>query len=497
MPDRPSIGNDDDRRMAQALHSGDADALAQIYDAYAARLYDYCHALLRDEESAAYALHDTLIAAQAHIGRLRRPEQFRGWLYTLARNDCLRRISDPERPPERNEASESDDAFLSAEERDRRQEYRELIHSALAGLSGRQREAVDLMYRHGLDPAALAGVLGISPEQATELATETRAQLDDGLSAALIARDSHGECPSVSALVDSRDWPLAPAACRKLIRHTRTCPTCSERRDHRLSAVRLLQVLPVALMPADLLERMFTTATSPEFARERAEIAAWAEPFDGLGWPVPVDNTPRREGRTGGRAARLWPAFAAAACVLLLVGAGFVLLPRSPDASSRGGSSPEAAAPDVSEPASVEPSELESESPEPTPTPTTTSPTPTPSTTRPTPTPTRRPSTRPTTKRPTVRPEPGTLAVGGCNVNEDEPCRVTVAAQGGTVNWSVAGTSPGVTASGGGTLANGESDTISVGLPECQLGDNSDHSGSVTFSPGGVSATVSWDCGPF
>ncbi|MBC6460390.1 hypothetical protein HKK72_21240 [Actinomadura sp. HBU206391] len=253
----------------------------------------------------------------------------------------------------------------------------------------------------------------------------------------------------------------------------------------------------MALMPSDLPARVFTTATSPGLAEERADIAEWAEPFDHLGWPVPVDAAPRRDTRTGGRTARLWPAVAAAACVLLMVGAGFIWLPSSSKESPRGGSSPgAAAAPDVSDPASVEPSEPESESPEPTPTPTTTSPTPTPTTSRPTPTPSRRPSSRPTTRRPTIQPRPGTITVSGCNVDEGEPCQLTITAQGGNVNWSVTGASGGVGASGGGPLKNGQSTTITAVTP-CEPGDSDDHSGSVTFSPGGVSAPVSWDCDPF
>ena len=53
----PSLGRVEDRRLAQALRDGDALALAEIYDFYAPRLFDYCHALLRDQDLAADALH--------------------------------------------------------------------------------------------------------------------------------------------------------------------------------------------------------------------------------------------------------------------------------------------------------------------------------------------------------------------------------------------------------------------------------------------------------
>ncbi|MGH3742696.1 MAG: RNA polymerase sigma factor, partial [Micromonosporaceae bacterium] len=161
----PTVDRLDDQRLAQSLRGGDADALTQIYDTYAAGLYEYCHALLRDEMTAAYALHDALIAGVEHVGRLREPERLRSWLYALVRSECMRLRDDPERPTEQNEAPEIEDTLLSETERTQREETRALVHSALSGLTGRQREALDLTVRHDLTTEELAGVLAIAPRQ--------------------------------------------------------------------------------------------------------------------------------------------------------------------------------------------------------------------------------------------------------------------------------------------------------------------------------------------
>ncbi|MCW2900289.1 MAG: sigma-70 family polymerase sigma factor [Streptosporangiaceae bacterium] len=486
MPDWPSISRVDDRRMAQSLRDGDPDALAQIVDGYAGRLFDYCHALLRDHDSAVYALHDGFIAAQAHIGRLREPERFRSWLYALVRNECLRRLNDPERPVERREAPEAEHAFMAAEERARRQETRELVHSALSGLTGRQREAVDLVHRHQLDTRELAGIVGVSGEQAAELADQAQTRLDDALTAAVIARSGRDDCPSAASLVEPWEWPLTPVACRKLIRHIGTCPTCGERRSTKVSTDRLLHVLPVALMPAGFGERVLTTATAPGLAGERTEIADWAGPFDVWGWPESIDAGPDRVSPTRPGPPRLWPAVAAGACVVLMVGAGFMWLP-----SSTHSPQPGAAAPAVSEPATT-PSEPVSASPEPTPSVSITRPRTPPPTTRPPRPHTRRPSAKPTTRRPTTRPpRPGTLTVTGCGLITALECPLTLTAVGGTVSWRVTGTT-GVTASGAGTLRPGGTTDVMVTRPGCSPGDASG-SGTVTFSPNG-SGAVSWTC---
>ena len=326
----PSLGRVEDRRLAQALRDGDATALAEIYDFYAPRLFDYCHALLRDQDLAADALHDSLIATHQHIGKLREPERFRSWIYAIVRNECLRQLADPDRPEQRHEAPEqSEDAFLDAEERQRLDETRQLVHSALAGMAARHREAVDLSARHDLSAEELAGVLGVSSQQATELVAQARDDLDNSLAAAIIARTGRGDCPSVAALVDEQEWPLPPAVCRKLIRHIESCPTCRDRRKRKVSTNRLMQVLPVASMPSDLRMAVLALAEAPDQHEHRLLLAQRAEPFDVWGWPTSLErrgHQTRRESRpTVSVPQHLWPVLGAAACVLLIVGAIFLI----------------------------------------------------------------------------------------------------------------------------------------------------------------------------
>ncbi|OLT25491.1 hypothetical protein BJF79_44150, partial [Actinomadura sp. CNU-125] len=166
----PTFDRADDERSARALAGGDPAALLQVMDRYAARLYDYCHALLRDRDAAAAALHDALVGASAQVSHLREPHLFRAWLYALVRAECLRRLGDPARPVERHEAPEVEDGFLDEEELARRLEARRLVRGALSVLRGREREALDLTLRHGLDIAEIGGVLDMDAPEAAELA---------------------------------------------------------------------------------------------------------------------------------------------------------------------------------------------------------------------------------------------------------------------------------------------------------------------------------------
>jgi RNA polymerase sigma factor (sigma-70 family) len=489
----PGLGRVEDRRLAQSLRAGDPVALPEIYDIYAPRLFDYCHALLRDEDLAADALHDSLIATQEHIAKLREPERFRSWLYAILRNECLRQLADRERSEQRHEApEEAGNAFLDADERRRREETRQLVLSALAGLTARHREAVDLAARHDLSAEEIAGILGISSQQATELVAQARDDLDNSLAAAIIARTGRGDCPSVAALVDEQEWPLPPDVCRKLMRHIESCPTCRDRRKRKVSTNRLMQVLPVAAIPSDLRMAVLSLAEAPDQHQSRTRIAQRAEPFDVWGWPTSLDRVrPGVRGEGGSGTPRLWPALGAAACVLLVVGAIFLLTggssgtePATDTRSQGAAGAPSEGPSDIPSPSdSVTPTPKKT-TPTPSPTPTTHTPTPVPSTTRPRSTPSR-------TRKPTKKPVPPTLLISSCTMGEQETtCPISLTAKGGPVHWRVTGTDN-VSASGSDTLKSGETTTVTATRrTPCTPGD----SGSVSFSPGGT-ASVTWKCG--
>ncbi|TDC62852.1 hypothetical protein E1200_24305 [Actinomadura sp. GC306] len=489
MAGEPWPGQNDDVRLANSLRAGDVIALTEVYDTYAPFLYDYCHGLLRDRVEAAGALRNAFIAAREHIDRLTEPERLRGWMYAIARKESMRRRDSPNRHTGQ-EAPEADDG-LTEEQLARRTERRLLAHSALAALNGRQREAIDLLVRHDLDEVDLCGILGIPLEETLGLVERTRADLAASLHAALIAQDHWEDCPGVAALVES--WPLPPRAAQALVRHIAGCPACAELQIPALPPDRLLSVLPIAAIPPDLRLDVLTAATAEDRAANRRAIAAWTEPFDEYGWPLPYEPTPTRaRERPSRRRGRIVAAAAVAVgAVVLSAGAVSAFIGGGPDSS--------AAAPapaDSSEP-------VPSGQPEPTPTdpsPTAASPSPTktksPSKTpSPSATPSRTATTRPpsaTPPRDTDEPEPprrGTLSVEGCRMGNDQACTVRITAVGGTVNWRVAGTSGELAAGGAGRLAAGRSAEVTV--RRTNVFCFGERSGSVSFSPGG-SARVSY-----
>jgi RNA polymerase sigma factor (sigma-70 family) len=494
VPGWPDIEGIDDRQLAASLHGAGGKALTKIYGIYGPRLYDYCHTCLRDKADAAGAVHDSLIAAQQHIAKLREPEQLRGWLYAIARKECLRRLDDPQVRVERHEiALTDDDLGLDPGERTRRAEFQELVLSALATLIGREREAVILTARHDLDAWQLARIFDVSVDQAAALVEQASGDLEIAFTATLVARTGREHCPSINALIDV--WPPAAETCRRLIRHIDACPMCSENHQRKVPARRLLQLLPAARIPIELWTEIYTTTSAPERRGRRSALARCAEPFDASGWPAHEtqkgDAQPAPRGRL-----RLGPVVAAVTCGLFAIGTAVVVLPGSsapnsgdqalpapgvvsrPSASSQGRETA-GTLPSASNRPSTTPSATATATPTPTPTPHTPSPTPT--TTR----------TQPTRTNPPQPTSPGTLAVSGCHMRSGaKSCTVTVTAVGGPVNWEVTGSSGALSASGGGDLSAGGSTGVTVSRNGWCLGQGSD---SVSFSPNGT-ANVTWNC---
>ncbi|QFG24687.1 RNA polymerase sigma factor [Actinomadura sp. WMMB 499] len=492
MAGEPRSGHNDAVRLAESLRAGDVIALTEVYDAYAPFLFDYCHGLLRDRVEAAGALRNCVIAAREHADRLTEPERLRGWLYAIARKECMRRRDSPNRHTGQ-EAPEADDG-LSPEQLERRDERRKLAHSALAALSGRQREAIDLHVRHELDEVDLCGVLGVPLEDVYPLVEQARRDLGAGVRAALIAQSHLGDCPAAAGLADS--WPLPPQAAGALVRHVAECQVCGTRELSVPPPDRLLAVLPIAAIPSDLRLTVLTAATDDDRAGNRRAIAAWTEPFDEYGWPLPYESLVTRAKEKPQR--RRGPVYAVVGAgvtaVVVLAGAltafggeddGASALPEISAQPSISGAS---GGPVPTESAPIDPS------------PTSSSPSPTESSKSPTPseTPSETPSRTPTSEAPpdppatTDRPErpaPGDLRVSGCSMGRDESCGITIRAVGGSVTWRVTGTSGEVSASGSGRLSPGESATVTVSRPDewCW----GEESGSVSFSPGG-SAPVSY-----
>lgn len=89
MNKRESVKND---LLVFRAQSGDADALAQLVEAWQPRLWAFARVLAGDDETAWDVTQDTWVAVLRHLPRLHDPARFRPWIFRIVRNKAADKV---------------------------------------------------------------------------------------------------------------------------------------------------------------------------------------------------------------------------------------------------------------------------------------------------------------------------------------------------------------------------------------------------------------------
>jgi RNA polymerase sigma factor (sigma-70 family) len=220
-----------DAELACAAATGDRNALAAIYDRYADRLHQFCVAMVRDRDTAADCVQDVFCTAAARLPMLRESQKLRPWLYAVARNHARQRLRERDREqtfgglPERASGDPGPETMAA------RAELADLIAEAAGGLSDRDRAALDLAYRHGLNGSELGQALGVSPRTANKIVFRLRHTVERALGAVLLLRNArHTGCSELEIIAASRDGSFNVLMRKRIVRHIDSCHSCDAER---------------------------------------------------------------------------------------------------------------------------------------------------------------------------------------------------------------------------------------------------------------------------
>jgi DNA-directed RNA polymerase specialized sigma24 family protein len=254
--------------------AADRDAFAQMFDAHAQHIFDYCYSLLGDRARAASATQVTLITAHSLAGRLKDTGRMRAFVLALGRWECLSGEQGPAgaAEPDVTGSPGTEDlaaalAFVDLADDDGGEAGTgELTLSAVEtsnGLSLRamlealpreDREILDLHYRHDVSSPELAPVLGV------------RAASVPGMLAAATAKFARqGSEMARPAAVG----PATPGV-----------------RAEQLSAV------PLVSLPASVWRRTARVVIDPRFSSYREAVSAHADHLGPDGFPVQPTAAP-------------------------------------------------------------------------------------------------------------------------------------------------------------------------------------------------------------
>lgn len=262
-----------DAQLVAGVLAGDRAAFAAIYDRYADRLHDFCHAVLRDRDEAADAVQDTFVLVAQRLAQLNDPERLRPWLYAVARSVALRTVR-ARRRVVLDEAEDMADTDPGPERAAEQVALRELVWSAAAGLSERDRALLDLHVRQGLDGADLGQAMGVSPNNAYVMLSRLRDQVERSLGALLIARQGRDDCTELDALLSGWDGRYTPLMRKRVARHVDSCEVCSDRKRIMVSPFALLAAVPLVAAPLWLRDRVM----------DEVQLAAYEVPQEDPGF---------------------------------------------------------------------------------------------------------------------------------------------------------------------------------------------------------------------
>jgi len=284
-----------DRELVEGLNEGDEDALAELYDRYADRLYDYAASISQEPKAAADIVHDALIDAWRRAPRMRNRVGLRPWLYGAVRRRCLQRARGRGLYWEREPGKTA----------------RPALEGVLARLDFTEQELLVLAVRHGLAGHELGAVTGLPARRVNSRAGKVQLRAEEAAVAELEA-----ECrrcalgleldTSERPVLDSLELILSPAEHDQAVpdpvaEHVVSCGACQSRA--RMTARSLLAEPPPAQPPKTLRHRVMHTGTDPELAGYRADIAARGGALTPDGLPRQPDvpsPTARRWIFTGG-----------------------------------------------------------------------------------------------------------------------------------------------------------------------------------------------------
>ncbi|MER7544805.1 hypothetical protein ABTW95_17545 [Spirillospora sp. NPDC127506] len=280
-----------DHLLVEALRERDPGATAAVYDAHAHRLYAYCWFRLRCRDTAQVALRDTFIVAEAHIGKLRDPDRFRPWLYAIARLECERRMPPRAKVPDVPVASHDQEDV----------DQRITAWHAVLALRPFSRDILELRTRRRLSVLDLAAVFGLSLRDAQEALDLAHGELEEALTAVILAQQGPYGCTERAMLLRERSDELTPDLSRRLMEHAKACSACGAFRPKSVSAKKVYGLLPDPRPAAEMRLRVMSCFQDPELVGYRLFVATRVTEFTSDGFPVAASRSGRRVRSAGGR----------------------------------------------------------------------------------------------------------------------------------------------------------------------------------------------------
>jgi RNA polymerase sigma factor (sigma-70 family) len=236
-----------DDELVARVRAGDTAAFDDIVKHYLPMMLGFfLNELSSDQFQVAEDLtSETMEAAWTTLrsGRSALPENFKAWLFGIARHVLSRHLREKVARGEvlafEPEAYDFEDQkalddFREVEYEQGLPRFLKLVDSAIEDMPVKYRDVIRINMRDGKTGTALAAQLGVTPAVASRLLNEARPKLADMVATVLMARICREACTKFDSYLQAAGWvggPFSNDLRQRLVQHISGCPTCKSARS--------------------------------------------------------------------------------------------------------------------------------------------------------------------------------------------------------------------------------------------------------------------------
>jgi RNA polymerase sigma factor (sigma-70 family) len=307
-----------DAELAARVRAGDTAAFDDIVKCYSpVMLGFFLNELGFDQFVQAEDLtSETMTAAWTTLrsGRSALPENFKAWLFGIARHILSRYLKEKITrgeiltfEPEAYEFGDQKalDNFREVEYKQGLPRFLELVDSAVESMPAKYRNVIRINMRDGKTGKALAAQVGVTSAEASRLLNEARPKLVDAVATLLMARTCREACPKFDSYLQTARWtggPFSDGLRRRLMQHISGCRTCKSARTRDKWIVFLPGLAPVLVAP-ELHQRIANAAFVTKDMSPPSSLAS-DHRLDGGTSPPETPSAPLRHAYAGSTGAR-------------------------------------------------------------------------------------------------------------------------------------------------------------------------------------------------
>jgi RNA polymerase sigma-70 factor (ECF subfamily) len=229
----------DDVLLAQA-RAGDRQALEALLERHQAQVYGFGMKICGNPEDAKDVLQETLLTMARDIRSFRGTSSLSTWLYTIARNACIKLHRRSKFAPEEASSDEIGagtetkgltDPARSAEEVLASRQVARALDQAIGELEPMYREVLMLRDVEGLTAPEVAEVLGVTTRAVKSRLHRARLSVRQRLEPLLgVPADlpkAPGTCPDCPTILSQcLEGDISAELCAQLERHLESCERC-------------------------------------------------------------------------------------------------------------------------------------------------------------------------------------------------------------------------------------------------------------------------------